>query len=126
MRKKELIERIEKLEEKLEKQQEVLEFLIEHGKDGVDTEIKCPFYWSYRVIKYLYKGELKEVELGSNLDVNIIKTTEKEIIFTRLDNIYYKIDKEKATYIQIPEPLFVSKDKEKETKAKKKGAKNET
>ena len=112
MRNKELIERIKNLEEKLEKQQKVLNFLIEHGKDGVDTEIKCCFCWSSRVIKYLYKGELKEVELGSDLDVNIIKTTEQEIIFTRLDNIYYKIDKATATYMQIPEPLFVSKDKE--------------
>ena len=122
MRNKELIERIENLEEKLEKQQKVLNFLIEHGEDGVDTEIKCCFCWSSRVIKYLNKGELKEVELGSNLDVNIIKTTEQEIIFTRLDNIYYKIDKATATYMQIPEPLFVSKDKEKETKTKKKNA----
>lgn len=123
MRKKELIERIENLEEKLEKQQEVLNFLIEHGKDGVDTEIKWGFCWGHKVIKYLYKGELKEVGLGDYSDINIIKTTEKEIIFTRLDNIYYKIDKEKATYMQIPEPLFVSNDKEKETKTKKKNGK---
>ena len=32
---------------------------------------------------------------------------------------YYKIDKETATYMQIPEPLFVSKEKEKEIKSKK-------
>ena len=117
MRNKELIERIERLEEKYEKQQEVLEFLTKHGKDGIETGIKCGFCWIYKVIKYLYKGELKEVELGSDLDVNIIKTTEQEIIFTRLDNIYYKIDKATATYMQIPEPLFVSKDKEKQNQS---------
>lgn len=121
MRNEELIKRIEMLEEENKKQQEVLNFLIEHGKDGVDTEINSCYCLLYKVIKYLYDGELKKVALPHNLDINIVKTNKNEIIFS-CARVYHKIDKATATYMQIPEPLFVSKEKEKETKAKKKNA----
>jgi hypothetical protein len=121
MKKKEMLNKIKELEEKYEKQQEVLEFLTKHGKDGVETSVECDFCWICRVIKYLYNGELKKVKFNDDLDINIVSTNENEIIFT-CAGVYYKIDKETATYMSIPEPLFVSKEKEKETKAKNKNA----
>lgn len=121
MKNNEIYNKIKALEEKYEKQQEVLEFLIKHGKDGVATELKLDFFWAYKVIKYLYNGELKKVELRDDLNINIVRTNENEIIFTCV-GAYYKIDKATATYMSIPEPLFVSKEKEKKTKAKNKNA----
>jgi hypothetical protein len=121
MKNNEIYNKIKELEEKYEKQQEVLEFLIKHGKDGVETSVECGFCWICRVIKYLYNGELKKVGLEQKLDINIVNTNETEIIFTCVGD-YYKIDKATATYMQIPEPLFVRKEKEKETKAKNKNA----
>ena len=118
MKNNEIYNKIKELEEKYEKQQEVLEFLTKHGKDGVETSVECGFCWICRVIKYLYNGELKKVGLVQNLDINIVSTNENEIIFTCV-GAYYKIDKATATYMSIPEPLFVSKEKEKKTKAEK-------
>ena len=56
MKKKEMLNKIKELEEKYEKQQEVLEFLTKHGKDGIETEIKGCYYWLYKRIK---KGWVK-------------------------------------------------------------------
>jgi hypothetical protein len=147
MRKKELIERIENLEKALQKEvglreqtdktaneiKEVLDFIVEHGKDGVvvGTKWKCIAF--FYTIAYIDNKKIKCCETSfcgrmSSLyksKIEIVKTDKHSIIFS-FANEYYKVDKATAIYMQIPEPLFVSKEKEKETKAKKKGAKNET
>ena len=140
MRKKELIERIENLENALQKEvslreqtdkttnevKEVLDFILEHGKEGVVVynNFNRGGCWTYS-LKYIYKTLLKHciTDLLSCFGVNIeiIKTDNDSIIFLLCDK-YYKVDKATATYMAIPEPLFVSKDKEKQTKEKKKNA----
>lgn len=140
MRKKELIERIENLENSLQKEvslreqtdktanevKEVLDFVLEHGKEAVVVYNNFNGFgsWTYSV-KYIYKTRLKRciTDLLSCFEENIeiIKTDNDSIIFLLRDK-YYKVDKSTATYMSIPEPLFVSKDKEKQTKEKKKNA----
>lgn len=148
MRKEELIKRIENLENALQKEvglrekigqvanetRTVLNFVIEYGKDGVvvSNKYKGWGYSNYQ-ITYIYKNQLKNCETNFSTEletilkskIEIVKTDENGIIFS-FANEYYKVDKANATYMQIPEPLFVSKEKERETKAKKKGARNET
>jgi hypothetical protein len=144
MRKKELIERIENIENALQKEvglreqtdktanevKQVLDFIVEYGKDEVvvDTKWKCIDH--FYTIRYIYNKKIKCCETSFNYSlssiykskIEIIKTDKESIIFS-FANEYYKVDKATATYMSIPEPLFVSKDKEKETKAKNKNGK---
>lgn len=123
MRKKKLIERIEKLEK-------VVEFLSEYDKDEVAFGVSYNFFGLHKyTITYLYKGELKRVILSgvcSQYDV-LKKSADYIIVEDILANRYYKIDKEKATCELIPKPAFVLEQELAEKKTEKKStAKKDT
>lgn len=116
MRKKKLIERIEKLEK-------VVEFLSEHNKNEVVFGVLYNLYSLDKyTITYLHKGELKHVILGDiYCKYKVVKKSADYIIIKDgVSDRYYQIDREKATYELIPKPAFVLEKElaEKEASAK--------
>lgn len=119
MRKRELIERIEKLEK-------VVEFLSRNKLEEIAvTTFSDMIRWGDRV-EYVYDGEVKCVRfygmycevVENRQDWIIVRAEEHELTPIRT---YYKIDKATAEAHEIPKPAFVLEQElaEKEQLAKK-------
>lgn len=121
MRKTELIERIEKLEQ-------VVEFLSKYDKDEIVFEISFCFGIIGTSAKYLYQGAIKTTQILCPC-CEVIKQTEKHIIVKgdwlgnkpSVIKKYYQIDKATAEVQEIQKPAFVLEQElsEKEAVAKK-------
>lgn len=96
-----LNEKIEKLENELQKQRKVIEFLSVHDRN--DIELFLPNDKGIRLIggcilaKYIYKGDLKEAEIACSYWT---ENEAKELVLAPAN---------KATVIEISEERFVVK-----------------
>lgn len=121
MRKRELIDRIEKLEK-------VVAFLSKYDKDAIVEA----HGWSLRNtgVKYLYNSEVKCAKI--HCDTFKVLENLSEYVIVRGDSMYfgatysryYKIDKETAMAQEIPKPAFVLEQELAEKKTTKKNGKN--
>lgn len=109
IRKKELFERINSLEDEIKQQNEVLKFLTNHDKNDLLFELGDLYFTTECYIKYIYNGELCKVRFGyykpedckvieNNEEYSII-LCENGVICTRTS--YYKLDKRTGVLMEI-------------------------
>lgn len=120
MRKKELEEKIKQLEKKVD-------FLCRYDKDEVAIIFKryAPFRCGECCLRYIYDGELKEVELPDYRFpyADILENCENMII-VKIYNKYWKVDKSTGELHNITGFYKEKTDKEeKEIKGKKENSK---
>lgn len=98
-----LIIKVNKLEQKQEEKDKLIDFLSQYNKDEVVFDIKSCFLSMEAIVNYIYNGELKEYNFGvySCLVSKRVVSNEALSAILEIGENYYKLDKVKNIVVNI-------------------------
>ena len=107
-----LNKKIEKLENELQKQKKVIEFLSVHDRN--DVELIVPRHYGIRFMGecisagYIYKGDWREIKIGANC---LVENESKELVWANFDraNVIENTEERFVVKVENDENLFEPK-----------------
>ena len=99
-----LIIKVNKLEQKQEGKDKLIDFLSQYNKDEVVFDIKNNFFCMQSIVNYIYNGKLKEYKLGVYTPLDggrSVVRNEKSSAILQIGENYYKLDKAENTVVDI-------------------------
>ena len=97
-----LIIKVNKLEQKQEGKDKLIDFLSQYNKDEVVFDIKNNFFCMQSIVNYIYNGKLKEYKLGVYTPLDggrSVVRNEKSSAILQIGENYYKLDKAENTVV---------------------------
>ena len=98
-----LVIKVNKLEQKQEEKDKLIDFLSQYNKDEVIFDIKSCLFSTGLIVNYIYNGKLKEYNFGvySCLVSKRVVSNEKSSAILQIGENYYKLDKAKNIVVDI-------------------------
>ncbi|MBQ7798517.1 MAG: hypothetical protein IJ371_05280 [Clostridia bacterium] len=109
--------KIKELEERVEKNEKLIKFLLENDRDACVINTRWGFWESEATIEYIYKGEFCSVKIPYGVcggKLSIIENNKESAIFEEAyEKKYFKVYKDKKIFVEITDLKEKFENKEK-------------